>query len=135
VDEARFRRAYAFLDGYRDDEMAQLRVAAKKARTPEEKEELQRALASMESRKRAQAHRDRERELVGEHRERERELVSQGKKPFFLKRSEVKKQLLVDQFAGMKKGQVDRAIERKRKKIAGREKKDLPVGRRVHGPE
>ena len=49
----------------------------------------------------------------------EKELVGEGKKPFFLKRSEVKKQLLVNQFEGMKKRQVDKVIERKEKEDCG----------------
>jgi len=39
--------------------------------------------------------------------------------------AEQKKQLLTKRFEGMSKGQVDRAIERKRKKVAGQEKKEL----------
>ena len=61
----------------------------------------------------------------------EKELVKQGKKPFFLKKSEQKKLLLMDKYAGMSKSQVDKAIEKKRKKVAGKEKKQLPYARRA----
>lgn len=133
ADEDHARRAYAFLDEYRDDEMRQLRAAARKAKTPVEKERLQRALMSMESRKRARDRKDRERAVVEEHRRHEKELVREGKKaqPFYLKKSEQKKQLLVDQFAGLSDRQRDKAIEKKRKKIAGKEKRSLPMERRV----
>ncbi len=67
---------------------------------------------------------------MDEHRKQEKELVKQGKKPFYLKKSEQKKRVLIDKFASMKKGQVDRAIERRRKKVAGKEKKELPMTRR-----
>ncbi|KAI2621624.1 DUF947-domain-containing protein [Hypoxylon sp. NC1633] len=129
-DEDRARRAYAFLDEYRDSEMSQLRAAAKKTRDPNSKEELKRALASMESRKRAQKLRNKERELVEEHRRREKELVKQGKKPFYLKKSEQKKRLLVDQFSALKNKQADRVIERRRKKLAAKERRDMPMTRR-----
>jgi ribosomal RNA-processing protein 36 len=89
----------------------------------------------MESRKKAQDRKDREAALLEEHRVREKELVGQGKKPYFLKRGEVKKQLLVDQFKGMKKKQVDKAIERKRKKIVAKERKELPMERRAYDQE
>lgn len=133
ADEERARRAYAFLDEYRDDEMRELRAAVRRAKTPAEKEKLQRALMSMESRKRARERKDRERAVVEEHRRREKELVKEGKKaqPFYLKKSEQKKQLLLDQFAGLSEKQRDKAIEKKRKKIAGKEKKTLPMERRV----
>lgn len=133
ADEDHARRAYAFLDEYRDDEMRQLRAAVKKARTPAEKEKLQRALLSMESRKKSRDRKDKERAVIEEHRRHEKELVKEGKKarPFYLKKSEQKKRLLVDQFTGMSERQRDKAIERRRKKVAGKEKKELPMERRV----
>lgn len=133
ADEDHARKAYAFLDDYRDDEMRQLKAAVKKAKTPAEKEKLQRALMSMESRKKTREKRDKERALIEEHRRREKELVKEGKKanPFYLKKSEQKKQLLVDQFAGLSEKQREHAIERKRKKVTSKEKKTLPMERRA----
>jgi ribosomal RNA-processing protein 36 len=131
LDEAKARKAYAFLDEYRDSEMADLRTQVKKTKNPEQKEQLKRQLLSMESRKKAQKKKDEEEELLGEHRRKEKELVAQGKQPFYLKKSEQKKQLLTNRFSNMSKGQVDRAIERKRKKMAGKEKKELGSLQRV----
>lgn len=125
MDEDKARKAYAFLDEYRDSEMADLRAQIKKTKNPSAKENLKRQLLSMESRKKSRAKKDEESRLLSEHRKKEKELVAQGKQPFYLKRSEQKKQLLVNRFEGMSKGQVDRAIERKRKKVAGKEKKEL----------
>ncbi|KAF3064802.1 rRNA biogenesis protein RRP36 [Daldinia childiae] len=130
VDEERLQRAYGFLDEYRDSEIAQLRAAARKTKDATAKEELKRALSSMEGKKKAQQAREAERKLLEEHRRREKELVKQGKKPFYLKRSEQKKQLLVDRFAGLKGKQVDRVIERRRKKLASKERRDMPMERR-----
>lgn len=131
IDEAKLRKAYSFLDEYQENEMKQLREAIKKTKNPDEKEKLSRALMSMESKKKARLRKDKERQLLEEHRKQEKELVKQGKQPFYLKKSEQKKRLLVEQFKDMKKGQVDKAIERKRKKVAGREKKSLPLVRRT----
>lgn len=133
ASEDRARRAYAFLDDYRDDEIRQLKAAIKKTKNPTDKEKLQRAVMSMESRKRAREQKDRERAVVEEHRHREKELVKEGKKarPFYLKKSEQRKKLLVDQFAGMSERQREKAIEKKRKKVAGKEKKELPLERRM----
>ncbi|KAJ4250577.1 rRNA biogenesis protein rrp36 [Fusarium torreyae] len=125
VDEEKASKAYAFLDEYRDKEMADLRVQIKKTKNVNEKENLKRQLQSMESRKKANQRRQDEESLLKEHRKKEKELVAQGKTPFYLKKSEQKKQLLVNRYEGMSKGQVDRAIERKRKKFAGKEKKEL----------
>ncbi|KAK4250736.1 hypothetical protein C7999DRAFT_28821 [Corynascus novoguineensis] len=130
VDEIKARKAYAFLDEYRESEMQELRVAIKKTKDAAQREKLQKALLSMESRKKAQERKDRERAVLEEHRKKEKELVRQGKTPFYLKRSEQKKRALVEQFQGMKKKQVDKVIERRRKKIASKEKKLLPRARR-----
>ena len=130
IDDIKARKAYAFLDDYRASEMQDLRAAIKKSKNAADKEKLQKALTSMESRKKAQDRRDRERAVIEEHRKKEKELVKQGKTPFYLKRSEQKKRVLVEQFQGMKKKDADRAIERRRKKVAGREKKMLPMARR-----
>ncbi|KOS19039.1 rRNA biogenesis protein RRP36 [Escovopsis weberi] len=133
VDEARIAKAYSFLDEYRESEMAELRAQIKKTKGAEEKEALKRQLLSMESKKKARLKREEEARVLDEHRRREKELVAQGKKPFYLKESERKKQLLVKRFEGMSKGQVDRAIERKRKKVASKEKKELiSLERRRH---
>ncbi|POS75295.1 hypothetical protein DHEL01_v206317 [Diaporthe helianthi] len=133
ADEDHVRRAYAFLDEYREDELRKLKGAVKKAITPAEKEQLQRAYMSMESRKKARDKKDKERAVVEEHRRREKELVKQGVKsrPFYLKKSEQKKQLLTDQFSSLSEKQREKAIEKKRKKIAGKEKKAMPMERRA----
>jgi ribosomal RNA-processing protein 36 len=132
ADEDHVRRAYAFLDEYREDELRKLKQAIKKAKTPAEKEQLQRAYMSMESRKKAREKKDKERAVVEEHRRREKELVSEGVKsrPFYLKKSEQRKQLLKEQFSALSEKQREKAIEKKRKKIAGKEKKAMPMERR-----
>lgn len=131
IDEIKFRKAYAFLDEYRESEMAELKMAIKKAKDPREREKLEKALLSMESKKKAQERKDRERKVIEEHRKHEKELVKQGKTPYYLKKQEVKKKVLEETFKGMKKGQRDKAIERRRKKVAGKEKKNLPFARRT----
>lgn len=135
LDERKARQAYAFLDEYRDAELKELKAAAKKEKDSRKQEELKREVLRMESKKKAQERKDREKKIIEEHRQAEKELVRQGKKPFYLKRSEQKKRVLLDQFSEMSKKKVDRVIERRRKKIAGKEKKDLPFARRGPGPE
>ncbi|KAF5543445.1 kinase [Fusarium mexicanum] len=134
VDEEKASKAYAFLDEYRDKEMADLRAQIKKTKDSYEKDNLKRQLQSMESRKKANVRRQEEERLLKEHRQKEKELVAQGKTPFYLKKSEQKKQLLVNRYEGMSNGQVDRAIERKRKKFAGKEKKELDFLQRGSRP-
>ncbi|EFY93217.1 hypothetical protein MAC_00455 [Metarhizium acridum CQMa 102] len=105
--------------------MADLRAQIKTTKDARARDELKRQLASMESKKKSRARKDDEDRLLAEHRSKEKELVAQGKTPFYLKKSEQKKRLLLNRYEKMTKGQVDRAIERKRKKVSGREKKEL----------
>ncbi|KAL7949150.1 hypothetical protein V8C42DRAFT_313459 [Trichoderma barbatum] len=125
LDETKIARNYAFLDEYREKEMADLRAQIKKTKDVTVKEDLKRQLLSMESKKKARQKKDDEAKLLQEHRKKEKELVAQGKQPFYLRKSEQKKQLLMDRYASMSKSQVDKAIERKRKKVVGKEKKEL----------
>lgn len=131
LDEIRARKSYAFLDQVRARELADLRAQLKKTKDEGQKAALKTEIMSMESKQKARAKKDEEERLLTEHKKKEKELVAQGKTPFYLKRSEQKKQLLTNRFASMSKGQVDRAIERKRKKVAGREKKELDTIQRV----
>jgi ribosomal RNA-processing protein 36 len=130
-DQDIVRRNYSFLNSYRDTEMAALRTRMKKTKDPFEKQRLERELMSTQSRKQAQERKDAERKVVEEHRRQEKELVKQGKNPFYLKKSEQKKRVLVERFQGMKKRQVDKAIVRKRKKETAKERKELPMERRA----
>lgn len=125
LDEAKVAKNYAFLEEYRESEMADLRAQIKKTKDMTAKEDLKRQLLSMESKKKARQKKEDEAKLLQEHRKKEKELVAQGKQPFYLRKSEQKKQLLMNRYADMSKGQVDKAIERKRKKVASKEKKEL----------
>ncbi len=111
--------------------MAELRAAMRKSKNLTTTEELKRTLRSMESRKKTQEAKEQEQAVLRAHRAREKELVRLGKKPFYLKRGEQKKLALVERFEGLKKKQVDKIIERRRKKKTARERKGMPEGRRI----
>lgn len=132
IDEVKTKRNYAFLEDYRDDEMNQLKETIRRTKSTDEttKEALKRALLSMESKKKAQVAKDKQQEIIRTHRAKEKDLIKQGKKPFYLKKSEQKKLALVERFKGLKGKQVERVMERKRKKKAGRERKNMPDVRR-----
>lgn len=131
VDEAKVRAAYSFLDDYREDEIKELKSAIKTAKDEDAKDKLKRALMSMESKKKAQMRKQKEQEILDKHRKSEKELVKLGKQPFYLKKAEQKKRVLLDQFGELKGKKLDRVIERRRKKQEGREKKEMPFKRRA----
>lgn len=130
VDESKVRKAYSFLDEYREDEMKELREKIKTSKDESAKERMKRTLLSMESKKKAQVRKDKELEILDKHRKEEKELVKQGKQPFYLKKAEQKKRVLLDRYGDLKGKQLDRVIERRRKKVEGKEKKNMPFARR-----
>ncbi|MCJ1470165.1 rRNA biogenesis protein rrp36 [Pseudocyphellaria aurata] len=131
VDQSKAKKNYAFLDQYRESEMAELRTSIRQTKDSDTKEKLKQTLRSMESRQKTQEAKDQQQKVVRSHRAKEKELVRQGKKPFYLKRAEQKKLALVERFARLKEKQIDRIIDRRRKKTAGRARKKMPEGRRM----
>lgn len=140
MDDARTKQNYAFLDAYRDSEMADLRAAIRAGpppttttttnMDPNNQESLKLALQRMESRHRSQSAKAQRQAIVRAHRTREKALVAAGKKPFYLKRAEQRKLALVERFAGLKGKEVERVVERRRRMKARRERRGMPEGRR-----
>ena len=110
--------------------MLDLKSAIRKTKDLDAKEKLKRALLSMESRKRTQQLKDQEQEVLRRHRKEEKAKIEQGKKPFYLKKADQRQLALKKRFEGMKGKQVDKVIERRRKKHAGKERKGMPFMRR-----
>lgn len=131
VDDTALAKKYSFINDYQDSEMAELKAAIKKSKNEDDKAVLKRKLLSMESKKKARENKEREQEVIREHRKKEKEAIAQGKNPFYLKKSEQKQQALVNKFDSMKSKDRERLIERRRKKVSQKEKKNMPAPRRM----
>lgn len=125
-------KAYAFLDEYRAAELKQLKDQLARTKDVATGEELKRAITSATDRQRALDNKKREREVLSEHKRREKQLIKEGKKsqPYYLKKSELKKEVLKKKYESMGSRERVKALERKRKRVASKEKKDLPWSRR-----
>ena len=63
----------------------------------------------------------------------EREAVRSGKQPYYLKASERKKQALVQRYSQLKEsGQLEKVMAKRRKKLASKDHRLVPRGRRAH---
>ena len=131
LDTNKLNNNYAFLHDYRASEIAALKAEIRKTIDLVVKADLKKQLLSMESKEKARAAKEAEQGILREHRKREKEAVGRGKKPFYLKKGEQKKLALVKRFEGMGEKKVERVIERRRKKKAGKEKRSMPDRRRV----
>ncbi|KAH4007831.1 rRNA biogenesis protein RRP36 [Parastagonospora nodorum] len=128
-DDNTLGNRYSFLNDYRASEIAELRRTIKKSKNEGEKERLKKQLLSMESQQKARENKEKHQEVIREHKKKEKELVKQGKQPFFLKKSEQKKLALIDRFQNMKSKQLDKVIERRRKKVTSKERRNMPERR------
>ncbi|KAJ9622296.1 rRNA biogenesis protein rrp36 [Taxawa tesnikishii (nom. ined.)] len=133
VDDAKLQKNYAFLNDYQASEIAELKAAIKKTKNEDDKEVLKRKLLSMESKRKARENKEREQEVLRAHRREEKDAIQQGKKPFYLKKSEQKKLATVNKFNSMKSKEREKLMERRRKKAAGKEKRNMPQARRTVG--
>lgn len=127
------RKAYSFLDDYRSSELKELKAKFAKTKNAEEKEALKREIRSTSDRLRAMENRRREEEVLAEHKKREKQLIREGKKsnPYFLKKSDLKKQVMLKKYENMNSKERTKALERRRKKIASKERKEMPMERRL----
>lgn len=131
-NEAATNKAYSFLEEYRSSEVKQLKEQMARTKDPVLKDKLKRAITSARDRQRAMDNKKREQEVMSEHKKKERQLLRDGKKsqPYFLKKSELKREVLKKKYESMGSKERAKALERRRKKVASKEKKDLPWARR-----
>ncbi|GAO51504.1 hypothetical protein G7K_5603-t1 [Saitoella complicata NRRL Y-17804] len=125
-NEEAYRKNYSFLNDYRKDEINMLKGTMKKIKDPEEKAKLEKTLTSMQSREQARKNQEHAREVIKEHNKSERAMVKEGKKPFFLKKTDQKKLVLYDKFSKLGDKTLQKVIERRRKKNTQKEKRLLP---------
>ncbi|KAJ5107657.1 rRNA biogenesis protein rrp36 [Penicillium angulare] len=130
-------KAYAFLDEYRVSELKDLKEQFAKTKNMQQKEELKKQIRSATDKLKAMESKKRERDVAAEHKKREKQLIREGKKsnPYFLKNSDLKKQVLEKKYEGMKSKDRAKALERRRKKMASKERKDMPFERRGMGED
>ncbi|KAJ5109819.1 rRNA biogenesis protein rrp36 [Penicillium argentinense] len=128
-------KKYAFLDEYRESELKELKAQLAKTKNYEQKEALKRQIRSATDQMKTRNNQKRERELIAEHKKREKQLIREGKKsnPYYLKKSDLKKQVLEKKYEEMGSRDRAKALERRRKKIASKERKDMPMERRGMG--
>ncbi|KAM9297174.1 ribosomal RNA processing protein 36 homolog [Morus bassanus] len=122
-----FMKTYSFLDSIKKQEKEMVQKQLKKCRDVEQKEKLQQLLNRMTQQEQAQKKQQklRERELVLKRQQ--RELAKQGKKPFFLKKSEKRKLELAEKYAELKRsGKLESFLNKKRKRNAIKDKRRLP---------
>lgn len=124
--------AYSFLNDYRAAELKDLKEKLAKTKDPDQKEELKRAVRSTTDRLRESEKRKREQKILAEHKKREKQMIREGKKstPYYMKKSDLKKEVLLSKYGEMNARDRSKALERRRKKTASKERLQMPSQRR-----
>ncbi|KAK2531858.1 Rrp36 [Columba guinea] len=122
-----FMKTYSFLDSIKKQEKEMVQKQLKKCRNVEQKEKLQQLLNRMTQQEQAQKKQQKLRERELSLKRQQRELAKQGKKPFFLKKSEKRKLELAEKYAELKRsGKLESFLNKKRKRNAIKDKHRLP---------
>ncbi|CAO2819972.1 unnamed protein product [Amaranthus hypochondriacus] len=127
-DEERFKKKYNFI--YEENlpaEKEELKKLLGSSKDPEVIQELKDRISWIDKQMRSNSSKLRETQILSEHKRRMREAVKQGKRPFYLKKSDIRKQLHVEKYDKLKaSGKLDSFIEKKRKRNAAKDHKFMP---------
>ncbi|KAI8866055.1 DUF947-domain-containing protein [Ramicandelaber brevisporus] len=139
-NEDMFGKSYSFVNDLQTSEIASLKKRLSKTKNQSEREKISKLVTSMESKRAAKERDEKLQSKIREHRKGEMERVKQGKKPYFLKNSDVKKLELIDKFEKLQKKSsntnksadqiLEKALEKKRKHNATKDRKGLPFKKR-----
>eukprot|EP00249_Psilotum_nudum_P008686 c21447_g1_i1 orf=521-1267(+) len=130
-DEHRFSKAYRFLyDEELPSEHQRLQKLLEKEKVPETVEELRKHLSWIDSQIRGEEHRRKKSLELMEKRREEKEAVKQGKKPFYPKKSAIRKQELIERYKELKvSGKLEAFLAKRRRRNAAKDHRYVPYRR------
>ncbi|VVA91122.1 unnamed protein product [Arabis nemorensis] len=132
LDVEGFRKRYNFF--FEDKlpvEREELKKQLKKTRDPEQVHELKNRLSYVEKwLKYDPSTNNKGKAILTEHKKKEREAAKEGKQPYYLKKSEIRKQMLIEKYNSLKEsGKLSSYIDKRRKKNATKDHRYMPYRR------
>ncbi|KAH7863902.1 hypothetical protein Vadar_023213 [Vaccinium darrowii] len=125
-----FKKRYNFL--YENElpaEREKLKRSVKESNDPTVIDELKNRISEIDKQLKSVSKRT-EREILAEHKKREREAAKQGKRPFYLKKSEIREQKLIEKYKELKaSGKLESYLEKRRRKNAAKDHRYVPYRR------
>ncbi|KAL5552143.1 hypothetical protein UlMin_002319 [Ulmus minor] len=126
-----FKKRYSFL--YEEEipaEREEVRKQLKKTGDPEVTEALQNRLSWIDKQLKFGSTKRTDNAILSEHKKKEREAIKQGKRPFYLKKSDIRKQRLTEKYQELKaSGKLEAYMEKRRKKNASKDQRHMPYRR------
>eukprot|EP00271_Cylindrocystis_brebissonii_P017525 TRINITY_DN4594_c0_g1_i1.p1 TRINITY_DN4594_c0_g1~~TRINITY_DN4594_c0_g1_i1.p1 ORF type:complete len:305 (-),score=111.28 TRINITY_DN4594_c0_g1_i1:740-1654(-) len=131
LDERRFRSAYGFLYSEQlPQEKERLKKLLAKEKSAARREEHKEAIKKIDQQLGNEARRKKEEAKSAEMKKQQREAIKAGKRPFFLKKSEQRRQALIEKYQELKaSGKLEAFLAKRRRKNASREHKKVPYRR------
>lgn len=126
-----FRKQYAFVyDEALPGEKQDLKRQLQKTKDPDARQQLQNQLARIEQQIKEEQTRRQQQSQLKLHKAEERAAVKQGKQPFYLKRSEAKRQELIAKYKHLKAtGGLEKVVQKRRLKNATKDHRYVPASR------
>nr|XP_017512530.2 kelch domain-containing protein 3 isoform X4 [Manis javanica] len=125
-----FDKTYQFLHDIRAKEKKLVKKQLKKHHSREKHEKLQQLLQRMKQQEMAQQEQKRQQELRLALKRERRAQAQQGRRPYFLKKSEQRQLALAEKFKELKRSKkLDSFLNRKRRRNAGKDRRHLPLSK------
>ncbi|KAI9128568.1 hypothetical protein K1719_000051 [Acacia pycnantha] len=131
LDSDGFKKRYNFLfEGELPAEKQALLKVLKKSKDPDKINETEEQISWIDKQLKSNAARRPDVEILTKHKKKEREAAKQGKRPFYLKKSDIRKQRLVEKYNDLKSsGKLESFIEKRRKRNAAKDHRYVPYRR------
>ncbi|OAY79318.1 ribosomal RNA processing protein 36 homolog isoform X1 [Ananas comosus] len=135
LDNEGFRKRYDFLfEVELPAEKQKLQKLIKKSKDPNVVEELKNHISWIDKQLKSVPRKNVESEILSEHIKKEREAAKHGKRPYYLKKSEIRERKLIKKYNELKEGgKLDAYIEKRRKKNASKDHRYVPYKRPSNG--
>ncbi|KAK3005492.1 hypothetical protein RJ639_016051 [Escallonia herrerae] len=140
ANKNRFKRKYNFI--YENElpaEKEELKKTLKKSNDPEVIDETKNRISLIDKQLKSASRKHTDVEILAKHKKKERDAALQGKQPYYLKKSEIRKQKLVEKYKELKQrvnyviyqasGKLESFIEKRRRKNAAKDHKFMPYRR------
>uniref|UniRef100_A0A2P2JLL6 rRNA biogenesis protein RRP36 n=1 Tax=Rhizophora mucronata TaxID=61149 RepID=A0A2P2JLL6_RHIMU len=131
LDTEGFRKRYDFL--FKENlpaEREELMKQQKKSHDPEVIGQLKDRISWIDKQLKFESAKQIDAGILAEHKKKEREAAKQGKQPFYLKKSEIRKQRLIEKYNKLKaSGKLESFIEKRRRKNAAKDHRYMPYRR------
>lgn len=131
LDVDGFKKRYSFIyENNLPAEKEELKKQLRKTNDPNVVEELKKQLSWIDKQFKSDSTKRVDAAILAKHKKKEREAAKHGKKPFYLKKSEIRKQRLVEKYTSLKStGKLDAYVERRRRKNAAKDRRYIPYQR------